>query len=443
MFKNTKEKIKKHLASQRKKYLLGLILVLVFSLGATTSYFYFQKNQINSTPTEIKQDIYINFLSEIYDKIKENYWQKATDEELGALFKLSIEKLTSKPQDIKIKDKTDFIKMLEKIMQIIKPDKKKEFAVQLANLVLTNLQPAGRSTLYTVQNKENLANKVRNINPDTNLYEDLGINKDASEEEINEVYKNKSAELSQEQSQEAQEELEKVNYAYQILSNASQKQNYDQAGVEPTVFAEQVRPDILHLYIKKISPSTVNELKNITEQFNEIEGLNSLILDLRGNIGGSLDILPYLLGPFIGQNQYAYELFHQDEYTPFKTKTGWLPSLVQYKKVVILIDSQTQSSAEVIAATLKKYNAGITIGTRTKGWGTIETVFDINQKLEDEQYSMFLVHSLTLRDDNQPIEGNGVSPLIDINSPNWKKEFYAYFNYNELIEAVEKIWNNP
>lgn len=426
-----------------KKYLIAGLFVIVFVLGAAAGYFYFKKSSFELSPQNNNKSPYIEFISEVYDKIKENYWQKNTDEQLGKLFKLAIEKLTNKPQNYEIENKTDFLKMSENIMKIVKPEKKKEFITQLAGLVLANLQPKGRSALYTIQDKKDLANRVRNINPENNLYQALGIEKNASEKDVEEAYQEKLNELSQDDSEEAKKELETVKYAYQVLSSDDQKENYDQAGTEPTVFAKKVRPKILHLYIKKISPTTFNEFVGIVNKFNGVEGLDSLILDLRANVGGSLDVISYILGPFIGENQYAYELFHQDDYTPYKTKTGWLPGLFQYKKVVILIDGDTQSSAEVIAATLKKYNVGVTVGTKTKGWGTIEAVVDIDQELEDEKYSMFLVHSLTLRDDNEPIQGNSVYPLISIGDPDWKNQLFTYFNYSELNEAVEEIWNKP
>lgn len=437
MLKIIRKKLKKHLIARWKLCLWGLVFIAIFSLGTTTGYFYFKKNQSETLTTliEAEKNVYIGFLSEVYDKIKENYWEKITDEQLGDLFKLGIEKLTGKPQDSKIKNKNDFEKMLVEIFKIVKEDKKKEFTTQLAHLVLVNLQPLGRSALYTVQDKENLKNQVHNINPQANLYESLGINKNASENEIEEAYKNKIAEGK---------ELEKVKYAYEVLTDSEEKIRYDQAGIEPTVFAKLVRPNILHLYIKKISPTILEEIKKETEKFDNIDGLDSMIIDLRANVGGSIDVVPFLLGPFIGKDQYAYEFFHQGEYAPFKTKIGWLPSLVRYKKVVILVDGQTQSSAELMAAVLKKYNIGILIGTTTKGWGTIEAVLNVEQQLDqDEKYSIFLVHSLTLRDDNQPIEGNGVNPLISINDPGWEQQLYAYFHYDELIEAVKEIWNKP
>lgn len=437
MLEKTRKKIKKHLTGRWKQYLWGLVFIAIFSLGITAGYLYFKKNQSETLKTliEAEKNVYIGFLSEVYDKIKENYWEKITDEQLGNFFKLGVENLTKKPQDLKIKDKNDFKKMLAGVMKIVKENKKKEFSVTLAHVVLQNLKPLGRSALYTIQDKENLKNQVHNINPQANLYEILGINKDASEKELEEAYENKITEGK---------ELEKVKYAYEVLSDSTGKIRYDQAGIEPTVFAKLVRPSILHLYIKKMSPTILEEIKKETEKFDDAEGLDSMIIDLRANVGGSIDVLPYFLGPFVGKDQYVYEFFHQGEYTPFKTKIGWLPSLVKYKKVVILVDSQTQSSAELMAAALKKYNVGILVGTTTKGWGTIEAVFDIEQQLdEEEKYSMFLVHSLTLRDDNQPIQGNGVNPLISINDPGWEQQLFAYFHYDELTEAVKEIWDKP
>ncbi|KPJ70546.1 hypothetical protein AMJ51_01600 [Microgenomates bacterium DG_75] len=168
--------------------------------------------------------------------------------------------------------------------------------------------------------------------------------------------------------------------------------------------------------------------------------LDTLILDLRDNVGGAIDGLPYFLGPFIGAEQYAYQFYHQGEKTDFKTRTGWLPSLVRYKKVVVLVNEGTQSSAEVMAATLKRYNVGVVVGASTKGWGTVEKVFALKTQIDpNEKYSMFLVHSLTLRDDGEPIQDKGVDPTININNPGWEEQLMAYFNYPELVEAVKEI----
>ncbi len=268
------------------------------------------------------------------------------------------------------------------------------------------------------------------------------LKKSAPQESITEAYEEKTAELEpkKETSPEAAQELAAVNRAYEALKTPEQKAVYDQTGIEPTVVTRLLRSDILYMQIKKVSPQTFDEFQKAAAGADKGDVLNSIIIDLRGNIGGSIDLLQYFLGPFIGQNQYAYDFFHQGEYTPFKTQIGWLNSMVRYKKVVILTDNQTQSSAEVMAAAFKRYNVGIVVGTQTKGWGTVESVFPIDQQIDSgEKYSALIVHSLTLRDDNQPIEGKGVDPTISIIDPNWGKQLFEYFNYKPLIVTVRKV----
>ena len=126
-----------------------------------------------------------------------------------------------------------------------------------------------------------------------------------------------------------------------------------------------------------------------------------------------------------------------------ETQVGWLASLVRYKKVVVLVDNQTQSSAELMAAVLKKYNVGILVGTTTKGWGTVENTFPLKQLIDPkEKYSLFLAHSLTLREDNQPIEGKGVDPLINVANKDWPQQLFGYLHYQELVDAVKILIEN-
>lgn len=440
--------VKRRIITHRKSYLtLGLILffIIAFSAGAITGYHYFKQGQQKivqrAESEEVEKNAYIEFSVEIYDKIKENYWDKISDEQLSNLFKLGTEKLTNKPQTLKSQNKEGIKTLLTQITKEMDEQKKKEFVASLGDIVLANLNPFSRSRLYTTKLETELKNTVQNIDPNVNLYETLGVNKNASQDEIEKAYQEKSRELSKDESLEAQKKLTEIDRAHEALSKPEKRESYDKSGIEPTIISKLVRPNIFYIGIKKFSPTTFDEFKKAADAVDKLSGeLNSLILDLRGNIGGSVDLLPYFLGPFIGQNQYAYEFFHQGEYKPFKTLTGWLPSLVRYKKVVTLIDGGTQSSAELMAATLKKYNVGILVGTRTKGWGTIERIFPIEQQIDpNEQYTMLLAHSLTLRDDGQPIEGKGVDPVININDPDWEKQLFAYFNYQELTDAVKEI----
>ena len=108
--------------------------------------------------------------------------------------------------------------------------------------------------------------------------------------------------------------------------------------------------------------------------------------------------------------------------------------------MIVLINDQTQSSAEVMASVLKKYNVGVLVGTPTKGWGTVEKVFPLENQLNDgKKYSIFLVHSLTLREDGQPIQDNKVQPLVDISDSNWDQQLLKYFDSPSLINKIKEV----
>ena len=424
------------------KIILGLVIVIIFGLGIGGGYLFFKQQGLSSL---FKKDIYLEFTSEAYDVIKQNYWEKITDEQLTELFKLATEKVSESPQVLDTQDSKGVQEMMLRAIKDLDKDKKKEFVTNVVNIVLVNLKPFGRSQLYTMQQETQLRETVSNIDKGVDLYESLGVDKTASQEQIAQVYEEKKAELLplKDTSPEAAQELAMAERAFAALSQEQARQTYDQTGAEPTILAQAPNPDIAYIRLTKLSPQSFEEFQTTANNIDKTQNPTALILDLRGNIGGSIDLLQYFLGPFIGQNQLAYEFFHQEEYQPFKTQVGWLASLVRYKKVVVLIDGQTQSSAEVMAAVLKKYNVGILVGVPTKGWGTVENTFPLKQTLDSsEKYSILLVHSLTLRDDNQPIEGKGVDPVININDQNWQQQLLGYFNYQPLVDAVAKTLEN-
>ena len=169
-----------------------------------------------------------------------------------------------------------------------------------------------------------------------------------------------------------------------------------------------------------------------------------MIIDLRGNIGGSLDIAPYFVGAFLGQNQYTFDLFRQDEFIPARSPITKIDSLAHYRDIAILTDNMSQSTAEVIAAALKKFNIAHTVGTATRGWGTVENTFPLTTSIDaSSTYALLLVHSLTLRDDNQPIEGKGVDPDVNTADTNWKTKLFSYFRSESLISALKNNVTKP
>lgn len=431
------------LSTKRGRYLLSfLILVVIIGVigGAFWGYGYFKKGRLTAQElqgAQLPKDPYAAFSDEVYEKIKQNYWEKISDSDLSNIFKLAAEKVSGHTETLSSSDKNGVLAMIGDNIKDTDNQKKTDFIAKLIDVVLANLKPFGRSRLYSEKQIQSLAETVNNVDTSVDLYKTLGVSRDATLKEVAKAYQGKSQELKKDKSPQAAEKLAQVNRAYQALSETEKKKAYDQTGAEPTIIFKLLKPNIAYLQIKRFSPATLSDFGKVFEKSDKNIKANTLIVDLRGNIGGAVDILPYFLGPFIGPDRYAYDFFRQGEPVPFKTKTGWLPGLIQYKKVVVLVDKQTQSSAEIMAAVIKKYNVGVLVGVPTKGWGTIEQLIPIDRQMDaSEKFSLVLVQSITLRDDNQPIEGRGVDPAVNITDPNWKNQLFAYFNYQELINAI-------
>ncbi len=316
---------------------------------------------------------------------------------------------------------------------------KKDLAKNVLIVALYNLYPIGRSGLFSEKQEKDLRQQVANVNPDKDLYNDLGVPKGASTSAIMLAYDKKAADLSKQKTPEAAEELKKLSYAKQVLTDPNTKDLYDQAKVEPTS-SHKVIGKSLYIKIDKVAPTTLIEFGRTLISASTTPGLTGLIIDLRGNLGGALDFAQHFLGLFLGPNQYAFDLFHQDEYKAQRTAQPRFQLLDRYEEVAVLTDDMTQSSAEVTAAAFKRFKIGTVIGTKTRGWGTVENTFPLDTVIDPaEKFTLFLVHSLTLRDDGQPIEGAGVEPNVDIKKANWKTAIGKYIHSKGLIQAVTKI----
>lgn len=435
----------------RAKERLGILLtatfiaaVLIVGIVVYGVPFLNHKNEA-ATVKEVVVDP-IQFSEETYREIKEQYWNKISDAELSERFRLAAEKVTGKSHTLKSKDETGITGLVKEILADTDTEAKKHDAVlNLVQVVLYNLQPVGRNALLGKKDEQILRETVSNIDRSRDLYATVGVQKNAPQEKIDKAYEEKRQELAKEKTPEAEERLKELSYAHTVLSDEAAKVRYDDAGVEPTVFPHLLSPNVLYLFVSKISPATFDELIAAANAKEKTEDLEWLILDIRGNVGGAADLMQYILGLFIGNNAYGYDFYHQDNYIPFKTKVPKLPSLDRFRRhIILLTDNATQSSAEILTATFKKYNVAIVVGTPTRGWGTIENTFPLSSTLDPtERYSLFLTHSITLRDDGQPIEDRGVDPDIDINTASWKEGLRTALASAQLAEMVINVLQKP
>ena len=120
---------------------------------------------------------------------------------------------------------------------------------------------------------------------------------------------------------------------------------------------------------------------NIFDQFKqamkslESENISSLVIDVRNNPGGYLSQVTDILSLFMNRNQVLYQLDTKGEtekiYGTSKKATYSYP-------VVVLINEESASAAEILAGAFKEtYKADI-IGVNSYGKGTVQKTGDLN-----------------------------------------------------------------
>ena len=437
--------------------LIALVLLLVVVAGAGADYYFFAHAPASTAPiaptyktAAETQNVYVRFDMEAYDSIVKNYWQTPSDADMSNLFLVSTQKalsilgMNTASTSLATKDRSGTAAMLESAFDLAtSTDVKKDLAAGILQVALYNLPPAGRDQLLSQTAQVALQQEVNNVNPSKDLYGDLGLSTGAPVSAVDSAYKAQSAALAASTSPSAKAALKEVQYAHQVLADTQTKARYDNGQVEPTVFST-IMGRTLYLYISKMSPTTLAEFQDALSSASSTPGLNSMIIDLRGNIGGSLEDAASFLGYFMGSNQYAFDLYAQNTYNVIRTTSALDPALAPYREVAILTDDMTQSTAEVLTASLKRFHIAYSVGATTRGWGTVENTFPLTTTMDaSTTYALLLVHAITLRNDQEPIQGRGVDPDVSIADANWKSELSSFFHSPSIIAALQKEADKP
>ena len=101
----------------------------------------------------------------------------------------------------------------------------------------------------------------------------------------------------------------------------------------------------------------------------QAEGAEGLVLDLRENGGGLLDEAVLNASIFLPEGEVVVSTDSRTEgHAVYKTKGDNLPPL----PIVVLIDRNTASAAEILTAALADDAAATTVGTRSYGKGVFQ-----------------------------------------------------------------------
>ncbi len=126
--------------------------------------------------------------------------------------------------------------------------------------------------------------------------------------------------------------------------------------------------------------STTRDVRRLLKEF-QTEDISGLVIDLRGNGGGSLREAIELTGLFI----------HQGPVVQVKSSNGKIkvdqdpdPEIVYDGPLAVLVDGYSASASEIFAGAIQDYHRGLIIGEPTFGKGTVQNLFDLERFVKSE-----------------------------------------------------------
>jgi len=154
----------------------------------------------------------------------------------------------------------------------------------------------------------------------------------------------------------------------------------------------------------KITSFNENTCDEFTEALNSLKKKNikGLVLDLRNNPGGLLDVCSKIADELIGEGTIVYTKDNKGnkEYLKSdKDKLG-LP-------IAILVNEGSASASEILTAAIVDNNEGIAIGTTTFGKGLVQSVRELK---DGTGYKLTTAQYFTPNGDY--INGKGIQPKI-------------------------------
>lgn len=113
----------------------------------------------------------------------------------------------------------------------------------------------------------------------------------------------------------------------------------------------------------------IYELERLKKQ-----GMNSLVLDLRGNGGGYLNAATDLADQFLPEKKLI--VYTQGQHEPRTDYLATDKGLFEKGKLVVLIDEHSASASEILAGAIQDLDRGLIVGRRSFGKGLVQEQFN-------------------------------------------------------------------
>ena len=142
----------------------------------------------------------------------------------------------------------------------------------------------------------------------------------------------------------------------------------------PTVEYKMLDNNIGYIAVSSFYEVTGKQFIDAVGKLN-VEGMEGLIVDLRDNGGGLLDIAVEMLDFMLPEGKIVYT---EDKNGNIIDSYNSTDEQKFTKPLVLLVNEYSASASEIFAGAIKDYGIGTLVGTNTYGKGIVQRLFPLN-----------------------------------------------------------------
>jgi len=161
--------------------------------------------------------------------------------------------------------------------------------------------------------------------------------------------------------------------------------------VKNLVFAEFYPENSSNVYLKlsNFSRSAGDEVRSALRRLKDKKEIKSIVLDLRGNPGGLLDVAVDICDKFLKKDLLIVST-RGKELSSEKKYFALEEPLVGNEKLIVLINGNSASASEIVAGAIQDHDRGVIMGTQSFGKGLVQTItplsFNTSLKITTAKY---------------------------------------------------------
>jgi carboxyl-terminal processing protease len=134
-----------------------------------------------------------------------------------------------------------------------------------------------------------------------------------------------------------------------------------------------VEPGIGYIRLERFSRTAGEDVRNAVKELRSSGNLRGVVLDLRDNPGGLLDIAVDVVSAFVPESSLVVSTKGRRRESERRYLTDQAP-LAPDVPLAVLVNGNSASASEIVAGAVQDLDRGVVVGTRTFGKGLVQTV---------------------------------------------------------------------